>query len=203
MIPRKRGHVNVTYQYVGHTINSIKARVNQHKSTIIRGGGCRVLREHFTEVHSPENISIMPIQLLPDNSTLKEREDMEENWMLKINTLFPYGLNLRAKKVKVMDSSTLVMGSKDTIYSKFEVVKILRHSRGGIHNPNVGNSTSFCVDTFFDDLINHSVINFHSIRTQLASLKKSQLKMVYIQAISQTSSARTEHLHRLLLGGHP
>ena len=47
--------------------------------------------------------------------------------MLKLNTLFPYELNLRAKKAGVMDSSTLVMGSKDTIYSKFDVVKINRH----------------------------------------------------------------------------
>ena len=72
------------YQYVGHTINTIKARVSQHKSTITRGGGCRVFREHFTEVHSPENISIMPVHLLPAITSLKEREDIEETWMLKL-----------------------------------------------------------------------------------------------------------------------
>ena len=64
-------HADCNYQYVGHTINTIKARISQHKSTIIRGGGCRVLREHFTEVHSTNNLSIMPIALLPENSSLK------------------------------------------------------------------------------------------------------------------------------------
>ena len=192
-------HAGCNYQYVGHTINTIKARVSQHKSTIIKGGGCRVLREHFTEVHSTDNLSIMPIALLPDNTSLKEREDIEDTWMLKLNTLYPYGLNLRAKKVGVMDSSNLVMSSKDTVYSKFNVVKISRHTRGGVHTNQNGNSATFCTDTFFDNLVNNPTIDFHSLRTTLAGIKKVQLKMVYIQAISQTSSANTEHLHRLLL----
>ena len=64
----------------------------------------------------------MPIAIFPDNINLKEREDIEEGWMLKLNTLFPYGLNLRVKKVGVLDSSTLVINSKDTVYSKFDVV---------------------------------------------------------------------------------
>ena len=192
-------HADCNYQYVGHTINTIKARVSQHKSTIIKGGGCRVLREHFTEVHSTDYLFIIPIALLPDNTSLKEREDIEDTWMLKLNTLFPYGLNLRAKKVGVMDSSHLVLSSKDTVYSKFDVVKISRHTRGGVQNIQNGNSATFCSDTFFDNLVNNPTIDFHSIRTKLASIKKVQLKMVYIQAISQTSSANTEHLHRLLL----
>ena len=58
------------YQYVGHTINSISSRISQHKSTIKRGGGCKILRDHFTKVHDISDMSIMPIKLLPENSTL-------------------------------------------------------------------------------------------------------------------------------------
>ena len=188
---------NCSYQYVGHTINTIRSRANQHKSTIIRGGGCRVLRELFTEVHSPENFSIMPIAIFPDNINLKEREDIEEGWMLKLNTLFPYGLNLRAKKVGVLDSSTLVMNSKDTVYSKFDVVKITKQNRGNSNQLNPINT--FWSDSFFDDIVNCPAINIHAIRTQLASIKKTQLKMVYIQAISMSYSANREQLHRCLL----
>ena len=99
-------HPDCQYQYTGHTINKISSRVSQHKSTIVRGGGCKVLREHFTSIHSLDNLKIMPIALLPiEASTLKSRESIEDDWMLKLNTVFPYGLNLRVKKVGIMDAS--------------------------------------------------------------------------------------------------
>ena len=60
-------HKDCKYQYIGHTINSIASRISQHKSTIKRGGGCKILRDHFTKIHSTEHVmAIMPIKLLPD-----------------------------------------------------------------------------------------------------------------------------------------
>ena len=177
--------VGCNYQYIGHTINPCSSRVSQHKSSIIKGGGCRVLREHFTKVHSPEDISIMPIELFPDGIDKKEMENIEESWMIKMNTIFPYGLNLRVKKSSIMDASVTVMRSKSTIYSNFEVVKIHRIQRGGIARSSPSSNNLFDVDIFFDNLLdNDSLINIHALRTELCNLKKFQLKQVYIKVIS-------------------
>ena len=108
---------NCQYQYIGHTINPISSRIGQHKSSIKLGGGSKLLKDHFTLVHSTEDMMIMPIDSLPEDIKLKDREDLEESWMLKLNTLFPYGLNVRCKKAKVDDSEIKANTSKDIIYS--------------------------------------------------------------------------------------
>ena len=131
------------HQYIGHTVNHISSKIGQHKSSIKLGGGSKMLKEHFTHVHSTEDMMIMPIEYLPENIKLKEREEIEESWMLKLNTLFPYGLNVRCKKAKIDDSDITVTTSKDNIYSKFDVVKINRTTRGGI-------SDNTLINTVFD-----------------------------------------------------
>ena len=88
------------------------------------------MKDHFTGVHSVDHARILPIALLPKNITLKQREEIEDSWMLKLNTVFPYGLNVRVKKAGIMDASVDVLRSKDTIYSKFNVLKVERHCRG-------------------------------------------------------------------------
>ena len=52
-------HPNCNYQYVGHTINTLSSRISQHKSTIKRDGGCRILREHFTLIHNTADMRII------------------------------------------------------------------------------------------------------------------------------------------------
>ena len=181
----KCGHPGCQYQYVGHTINSVAARISSHKSTILKGGGCKVLKDHFTGIHSVDNARILPIALLPKNITLKQREDIEDSWMLKLNTVFPYGLNVRVKKTGIMDASVDVLRSKDTIYSKFNVLKVERHCRGDgskASNEEVG---SFIVDEFYSSLFMClDNVNLRNIRTSLCNLKKKQLKSVYIKAIA-------------------
>ena len=168
------------FQYIGHTINHIASRVSQHKSSIRKGGGCKALRDHFTMLHDLEDISIMPIDLLPKNISLKERESIEDSWILKVNTVFPYGLNVRVKKVGIMDSEIDVITTKSNIYSKFDVVKISRGQRGGVSNIT---STNFDISLFFDSVLSGNV-EFNTIRSQLCALKKKLLKLVYIKSIS-------------------
>ena len=61
---------NCQYQYVGHTINPIKSRIGQHKSSIKRGGGSKLLKDHFTLVHSTEDMMILPLVHLPEDVKL-------------------------------------------------------------------------------------------------------------------------------------
>ena len=192
-------HPNCNYQYVGHTINPINIRISHHICSILKGNGCRVLREHFTEAHSIDCMVIMPIALFPPAFSIKQRENIEEDWILKLNTVFPYGLNLRVKKAKVMDASKVVSGSNNSsIYGHFDVVKISRIQRGG--SPSIPSSpiSNFSVDTFFDQLL---LLSFHDLRTKLCGLKKAQLKLVFIKSISLINARVDDQasLHKFLL----
>ena len=187
-------HSGCQFQYIGHTINHIASRVSQHKSSILRGGGCKVLRDHFTLIHDLGDISIMPIHLLPEDITLKDRESIEDSWILKVNTVFPYGLNVRVKKVGIMDSEIDVITTKSNIYSKFDVVKISRGQRGGVSN-NTSTACNFDVSSFFDSVMSGNV-GFNNIRSQLCALKKKLLKLVYIKSISLLNDGIDSVLHR-------
>ena len=115
-------------QYVGQTTTTVAKRISSHKSHIRHDTGCKILSAHFTEVHSIEDMSITPIQLLDKNLNLKERESIEEEWMKKLNTLYPYGLNVRAKTCDIMDAVIAVESSSTVIYSKFDKVNVTRQS---------------------------------------------------------------------------
>ena len=111
----------------------------------------------------------MPIiEYLPENIKLKEREEIEESWMLKLNTLFPYGLNVRCKKAKIDDSDVTVTTSKDIIYSKFDVVKIKRTTRGGISDNTLIN-TVFDPKEFFKLIITKKLVGIRNIRPKFVN----------------------------------
>ena len=193
---------NCQYQYVGHTINPIKSRIGQHKSSIKRGGGSKLLKDHFTLVHSTEDMMILPLVHLPEDVKLKDREEIEEGWMLKLNTLFPYGLNVRCKKAKVDDSEVIATTSKDIIYSKFDTVKINRGKRGGIlSSENDVTSNSFQPKNFFLSIQRNEIVGFRDIRTEICKLKKKQLKSLYIYIIGRINdrAETTQERHLLLL----
>lgn len=179
-------HVGCQMQYVGHTVNQIYQRISQHKSSIIRGAGCKILREHFTNIHTIADMCIMPIEYLPENITLKEREELEDSWTLKCNTLFPYGLNARCKKIGIMDSELEVNSSKSTVYSYFDVVKVTRGQRGGVNQSAALNN--FDTDTFLDLIFNRNIEGLRTIRTEICKLKKVQLKNLYSKAIGQMNN---------------
>ena len=102
-------------------------------SSLKRSMGCKRLRQHFTKVHSLGDMTIMPIALLPVNISQKEQEVLEEGWILRMNTRYPYGINLRVKKCGIMDAEDIISVSNlMSIYSYFPVVKIPRGKRGGM-----------------------------------------------------------------------
>ena len=174
-------HDNCQYQYTGHTINHISSRISQHKSSILKGAGSKILRDHFTNVHSINDMEIMPIDLLPNKTTLKQREEQEESWMLKLNTVFPYGLNARCKKAKIDDAERIIVSSKDIIYTKFNVVKINRRQRGGVKSPLI--YSHFDPDSFVTSVLKQDLLGFRNIRTEICKLKKKHLKSLYIKVI--------------------
>lgn len=76
--------------YIGETKSSMRIRLKQHLY-YIRIKKDRILYNHF-QMHSIEHLRIIGLQ--SDLSWSKEqRLRLERNWMLKLNTISPWGLN--------------------------------------------------------------------------------------------------------------
>jgi hypothetical protein len=101
---------NCHFQYVGQTVQSLNLRINQHRSSKL-GQGCKLLTEHLKsfpcKVNNPKDdisFSVQILQVFPgegrltgsceeDQSQTRLRVQAEEDWMKKLRTVYPYGLN--------------------------------------------------------------------------------------------------------------
>ena len=93
---------NCKLQYVGQTVQPLNMRINTHRSSIL-GKGCKLLSEHLSTAPCTDHgFSVQILQYLPGNGRLGIEEDLaqtrqrvcvEEEWMVKLRTVYPYGLN--------------------------------------------------------------------------------------------------------------
>ena len=80
-------------QYVGQTSNTLRLRMNGHRSDIKHKKDTPVAR-HFNQTnHTLENLHITPIEYLPDKSK-DSRENKETFWINKLRTMDPAGINI-------------------------------------------------------------------------------------------------------------
>ena len=90
-------------QYVGETSQIIRNRFNLHRSHIKNNklGACNKLNSHFnTGLCKGSKYTVQILEKLPDNtnkdmSVDRLRKEKEKEWMLKLRTVFPFGLNSR------------------------------------------------------------------------------------------------------------
>ena len=188
-------HPGCEMQYVGQTICTVAKRMSSHKSSIRTSKGCKILSEHFTQVHSLEDMSITLIELLDQSLNLKEREIIEEGWMKRLNTLYPYGLNVRAKTCGVMDAVSEVENSKTVIYSKFDRVIIRRHARGSRQQRLPSN---FDAEQFVRNLVDCDAPSLRNIRTKVTQLNTEKVKLVYLASIHRLKNSESVHILQLL-----
>ena len=79
-------------KYVGKTTTPICTRLRGHRGNIIAGKEAKVVLDHFTLVHSIDDILMKPIEFVGADKL----STMEKYWIAELGTLFPYGLNTRA-----------------------------------------------------------------------------------------------------------
>ncbi len=85
-------------QYVGQTLRSIREKINQHRADIRGNTKISTLVLHFaTENHTENDITIIPLEKIPDNIPKHEAEELlkqaETKWIFKLGTLKPTGMN--------------------------------------------------------------------------------------------------------------
>ena len=73
------------FQYIGKTKQTLRARMNGHRSSLRTKKGCPVLIKHFTTTHSPKSLKVKPL----DVNTSK---DLEMNMIKKFGTLWPISI---------------------------------------------------------------------------------------------------------------
>ena len=95
---------NCKLQYVGQTVQPLHKRANGHRSGRLGQTGCKLLTEHMqTFPCSGYSFSVQVLQFLTgtgrlgsnevDPTRTSERVSVEEDWMVKLRTVYPYGLN--------------------------------------------------------------------------------------------------------------
>lgn len=173
-------------QYVGETAQSLKRRFAKHREGLKhpeRDNTCRILSQHFNSpLCKNASYTINILEKLSgdgrnekgilDSNITKMRRQKETNDMLKLRTVYPYGLNDRI-------GNEYRSVANAPIGSYFPTLK--RHS-------NYGNRTRrTSIDDFniaffiknIDMALNKNIkIGMNYIRTLLTSLKKSNLKKV-------------------------
>ena len=123
---------------------------------------------------------ITPIEKLENSLNLKEIEAIEEGWITRLTSIYPYGLNVRANACGVMDAVKEVEGSNNVIYGKFEKIDIRRHHRGGGQS---NNSTDFDAELLISELINPPTLR--NMRIKITQLNQEKVKLVYLASITR------------------
>jgi hypothetical protein len=80
-------------QYVGETGNSLRDRLNNHRSNITSKKPTTISIHFNSPKHSFKNLQIIPIELLPPGSLPAERKIREKYWQNILGTIHPLGLN--------------------------------------------------------------------------------------------------------------
>ncbi|OCT55666.1 hypothetical protein XELAEV_18000201mg [Xenopus laevis] len=84
--------------YVGETVQKVKSRISQHKSSIKSGNLALPLSRHFKEFgHTVDQLRFMVLETVPPLKRGGDRElrlkQREVWWINKLNSLHPHGLN--------------------------------------------------------------------------------------------------------------
>ena len=175
-------------QYIGQTVNSLNTRLKGHRSGLNTGNEPKFVREHFTKIHNPSNLTIRPICSVPsvscdkdtDNSVrknlTKSLKSLEDQYILKLNTLFPYGLNDRLEKPLYIDSEVEFLKGA-CIYKLFPVIVSSRSSRGSRAAKSSPKPTvSFDPSSVMSRILTlYDSGNLHACRTLICSLKYSNV----------------------------
>ena len=174
---------NCHIQYIGETTIPLKKRMNIHRTAKT---GCEHMINHFREVCPGSSFSIRIIEVFKgdgyENNKVcpearKIRVERENFWMKELRTIFPYGLNERARG----------QGQNSSIGKLFPSIprQSLRLFRSR-HNPF--NNNPFDKQSFFlslNNLLANDLSNaFYKIRKLLNSLRKKLLKSIANEILS-------------------
>ena len=90
-------------QYVGETKNNIRERFRGHRTSIFSGKSNQIVHQHFhRDCHGIDNCVIIPIEKIESLNASEQmlnkiRKEREAFWQRTLQTMYPFGLNIRLK----------------------------------------------------------------------------------------------------------
>ena len=180
-------------QYVGETAQLLRERIAQHASCMRhpeKDHTCRILSEHFNQGACKEARFSVHIEKLSGNGRLPShhtnvkgtvdpaitclRRQKETDWMLKLRTVYPYGLNDRIGDEYMSDRDNFY------VYSRFTSLSRLREQYK--IRTKTPSSNTFIVDNFIyilNESLRSSLCNtMNLVRVLLSSLKKAHCRIL-------------------------
>ena len=188
-------------QYVGETAIPFHKRVNGHRTA---KQGCEHEIRHCKESCNGYHLKYQILEKLPGNGynssgeldpeMTKLRKSREDDWMKRLRTIYPYGLNEKASD-KETDSSTV----QSAIGKMFPPLPRSSRSIRSRENRNNHISNLSCIEFFekLDDLIQHDILNsFNEIRKILNLTKKKVMKEIAFHIMERDSDMFTFYENR-------
>ena len=184
-------HPGCKIKYTGKSTCIVQKRMYGHRNNLTAGNEPHLLQHHFTKVHKPSDMCILPIEIVQNSKELAARENF---WIRELNTVFPYGLNDRTDVNGIHDAyEHIIMNrSEVTIYSTFNQVKIER-SNEGRQRAKKQRSQEVPLDCLklLKELLELDTDNpLHHIRNKIMSLTKLQTKDLYIYTIKNIENPK-------------
>ena len=101
-------------QYVGYASIEFKIKMNNHRSTGNTGQGPSETRKHFYQIHKDCPIEKFCSKIIQKIPGFMDKKDLTENlkrckqdWIEKLETLKPYGMNVNTSGSKLSDKSSI------------------------------------------------------------------------------------------------
>ena len=175
-------------QYVGETIQGLNQRFSEHRQGINISSdksGCKILSEHFNSgLCKDSDYTVTILEKLEgfgrtergaiDLNIRRSRLQREKHWMLKMRTVYPFGLNDRVGDEYKRDDD------ENPISSKFP--KLSRHFDKATKGNHL-NKNDTSVDQFLIQLNSHLTINVREamnfLRVCCYSYSKRVLKIIF------------------------
>ena len=194
--------INCNIQYVGETTIPLHKRINIHRTAKT---GCEHVINHYRECCKGYSFKIQIVEHFQgtgyingkvDPEYRKIRLDREEYWIKKLRTIYPYGLNERARDIRTEKPIGLVFPSIPR--SRERIVRSRRNRNN--HNAIVS------ANDFFENL--STVVEtdlqraYYIIRIMLNNIKKRILKNIaslLIQKINQNMETKMEQYYLYIL----
>ena len=194
-------------QYVGETAQLLRERIAQHASCMRhpeKDHTCRILSEHFNRGACKEaRFSVHIIEKLSGNGRLPShrknvkgavdpaitclRRKKETDWMLKLRTVYPYGLNDRIGDEYMSDRDNFYVCSRFPSLSRLREQYKIR--------TKTPSSNTFIVDNFIyilNESLRSSLCNtMNLVRVLLSSLKKAHCRILY-ERLSDYLASKSE-----------
>ncbi len=180
---------NCSLEYVGETVQKLNERFAFHNTCILnpnKYGFCRILASHFNK--GPCKNSEYSVQIIEkmegsgrtergamDLKASSERKAREKYWMLKLRTVYPYGLNDRiGDEYKSVQNQSCVGKNFFALERQHQ-----RFSRGKFRSSTDGLSIDIFLNNLKHHLENNISLTMNYIRISLSSMKKTKLKQLH------------------------